>query len=211
MVNKLTIETMYKRDPYKTYYVIKNPKINKDKKKVYGLKNKIVEYKVLDWDNKVVNFKKVNDNNKSYPEIISFDKRYPDAENEVLVETKKKKTTKIDTMGIFTDPLMARYHKLIRLHRLAESMQGLYVSLKNQKDNQPTAENKKNKKKTDSDDSKGNVIASEAEQEIKEGVVVKKDLLKLKDVKNYFKQIQDTNYFDELEEIQANNPSLATK
>ena len=81
MVNKLTIETAYKQDPYKSYYVILNPQIDTKAKKVYGLKIKQVEYKVRDWDAKVINFEKVNKlKDRKFPNIIPFDKRFPDAE-----------------------------------------------------------------------------------------------------------------------------------
>ncbi len=237
MVNKLTIETAYKIDPYKSYYAIINPQIDTKAKKVTGLKIKHVEYKVKDWDDKVIRFEKANLlKDKKFPAIIEFDKRYPDAENEVHVERaskkeakdadkdkKKKKKVKYDSFGIFIDTEMAHYNKLIRLHRLAEDMSGIYKSLKKQKetDAEKALESDscedgscgaKGIKPTDSGaDSKGNVVDKEAEKDIKKGLDADKIKISIEDVKSYFDSIQETEYFTQLEEIQANNPSLATR
>lgn len=236
MVNKLTIETAYKHDPYKSYYVILNPQIDTKAKKVSGLKIKHVEYKVKDWDQKVIRFEKVNLlKDKKFAPIIEFDKRYPDAENEVHVERaskkapktddtdkKKKKKVLYDSYGIFIDTDMAHYNKLVRLHRLAEDMSGIYKALKKEK---ATAEEKAKEapscadgscgtgvKPTDSgEDSKGNIVNAEAEKDIKDGLDGKKIDLSIEDVKSYFDAIQETEYFDQLETIQANDPSLATR
>jgi hypothetical protein len=219
MVNKLTIETAYKQDPYKSYYVILNPRIDSKTKKVNGLAIKSVEYCIKDWDTKEIRFEKVNKmRDKRFPNIICFDKRFPDAENEVYadrVSTAKKKPKKIDSYGIFIDAEMAEYNKLIRLHRLAEDMSGIYTALKSKenKKNEVTPTNETDGvKPTDSGaDSKGAVVDKEAIKDIEEGISADKISLSSEEVKNYFLAIQDTNYFDKLEEIQANNPSLATR
>lgn len=229
MVNKLTIETAYKIDPYKSYYVILNPRIDTKAKKVHGLKIKHVEYKVKDWDDKIIRFEKVNLlKDKKFPSIIDFDKRFPDAENEVHVERaskkskkkskKKKKSVMYDSFAIFIDAEMAKYNKLIRLHRLAEDMSGVYKALKKQKEGLEASEcedgtcDSKGVKPTDSGaDSKGNIVNKEAEKDIKNGLDADKIDLSIEHVKRYFDSIQETEYFDKLEEIQANNPSLATR
>jgi len=217
MVNKLTIENAWKQDPFKSYYVIQNPKIDKKKQKISGLSIKYVEYRVKDWDDKFVRFEKVNKlKNKRFADIISFDKRYPDAENEVYAEKVSKAKTKPDTYvsyGIFIDPQMATYHKLIRLHRLAEDMAGIYKALKNNEinsvDNETNNSLKSKKKKTDTSD-KGEVISKEAEDDIKSGVS-NKVTFSIDEVKKYFEEIQNTDYFTKLEDIQIENPDLATK
>ncbi len=217
MVNKLTIEAAYKLDPFKSYYAIQNPRVDKKSKKMTGLTIKHVEYKVKDWDAKEVRFEKVNPlKNKRFPDIINFDKRYPDAENEIYAERvskAKKKPELVDSYGIFIDTDMAKYNKLIRLHRIAEDMKGIYLAMKKQKDQaenpQPMDESTA-VKPTDSDDSKGAVVSKDAEKDIKEGVIAKVDLT-MDEVRSYFDSIQDTDYFEMLEDIQANNPSLATR
>ena len=217
MVNKMTIEAAYKLDPFKSYYVIQNPRVDKKGKKMTGLTIKSVEYRVKDWDSKEVRFEKVNQlKDKRFPDIINFDKRYPDAENEVYAERvskAQKKPEVIDSYGIFIDTKMAKYNKLIRLHRIAEDMMGIYKALKKQKegaDKQPE-EISTAVKPTDSDDSKGSVVSKEAEKEIKEGVDANKVDLSMDEVRGYFDSIQDTDYFEMLESIQADDPSLATR
>lgn len=221
MVNKLTIETAYKQDPYKSYYVILNPRIDLKTKKINGLQIKSVEYCIKDWDTKEIRFEKVNKmKNKRFPDVINFDKRNHDAENEVYadrVSVAKKKPKKFDSYGIFIDTEMAEYNKLIRMHRLAEDMSGLYQALKKQEDKKTTIGNEDTNKDagvkpTDSGvDSKGAVVDKEAIQDIKEGISADKISLSAKEVKGYFVAIQDTGYFDKLEQIQYNNPSLATR
>jgi len=216
MVNKLTIESAYKLDPFKSYYVIQNPRVDKKNSKMLGLTIKYVEYKVKDWDTKVVRFEKVNPlKDKRFPNIIDFDKRYPDAENEVYAERvskAKKKPEAIDSYGIFIDTEMATYNKLIRLHRVAEEMKGIYGSLKKLSVSAEANEDTSTAvKPTDSDDSKGAVVSKDAEKDIKSGVEAKKVGLTMDEVKGYFEEIQETNYFELLEDIQLNNPSLVTK
>ena len=219
MVNKLTIETAYKQDPYKSYYVILNPRIDSKTKKINGLTIKSVEYRIKDWDTKEIRFEKVDKlKNKRFPEVINFDKRYPDAENEVYadrVSSAKKKSKKIDSYGIFIDTEMADYNKLIRLHRLAEDMSGLYKALKKQEAKKlevtPTEEDAGVKPTDSGSDSKGAVVDKEAIKDIEEGITAEKIYLSSDEVKSYFVAIQETEYFDKLEEIQANNPSLATR
>lgn len=185
MVNKLTIEEAWKHNPNKVYYVIQNPRIDNKNKRVLGLTVKTVEYIVKDWDKENINFEKVNkDNDKMFPEILVFDKRYPDAENEVFAERvskAKKKPEVLDSFGIFIDKKLARFHKLVRLHRVAEQMAGVYKSLKEKEQSAITKSENKN------------------------------DTFQLDDVKNYFQTIQDTNYFEELELIQVEYPDLAVK
>ena len=217
MINKLTIESAYKIDPYKSYFVIQNPRLDKKNKKMIGLTIKHVEYKVKDWDAEEIRFEKVDrSKNKRFPEILRFDKRYPDAENEVYAERvskAKKKPDVYDSYGIFLDAEMAHYNNLIRLHRVAEEMMGIYGALKNQKakiENPGEVENTV-VKLTDSDDSKGAIVSKEAEKDIKGGVDASKVDLSMSDVKRYFEAIQDTGYFEQLEEIQALNPDLVMR
>jgi len=218
MVNKMTIEAAYKIDPFKSYYVIQNPRVDKKSKKLRGLTIKSVEYRVKDWDNKEIRFEKVDQSkNKRFPNIINFDKRYPDAENEVYadrVSKAQKKPEIIDSYGIFIDAKMAKYNKLIRLHRIAEDMMGIYKALKKQKEGAEKQQDENistDVKQTDSDDSKGSVVSKEAEKEIKEGVDTNKVDLTIEEVRGYFDTIQDTNYFEMLESIQSDDPSLATR
>jgi hypothetical protein len=198
MVNKLTIEEQWKHNPNKVYYVIQNPRVDKKAKKMVGLTIKHVEYTVKDWDNDEVRFEKVDiTKNKRFPDIIVFDKRYPDAENEVYAERvskAKKKPEIVDSYGIFGDSKLARYHKLVRLHRVAEQMVGIYKAMKGQQE----------KPEVKADDDK---ITKDA----KKGVDASKVKFDLEEVKSYFEAIQDTNYFEELETIQAENPDLAVK
>lgn len=198
MINKDTIAAQWKLNPNKIYYIIQNPRIDSKAKKMVGLTIKSVEYMVKDLDNEEIRFEKVNkDNDKRYPEILVFDKRYPDAENEVyatrLTKAKAKKEV-FDSYAIFGDKKLAKYHKLIRLHRIAEQMVGIYTAMKGQ---QETPE------LNDSDD--------KVTVEAKKGVDVKKVTFTLDEVKNYFDAIQETNYYEELEYIQSENPDLAVK
>ena len=77
---------------------------------------KPVEYIVKDWDKENINFEKVNkDNDKMFPEILVFDKRYPDAENEVFAERvskAKKKPEVLDSFGIFIDKNLINQHNI---------------------------------------------------------------------------------------------------
>lgn len=211
MVNVLTIEAAYALDPYKDYFVIQNPRIDSKKKKVVGKSIKTVKYRVKDWDTKEIRFEKIDiTKNKRFPEIINFDKRYPDAENEVYAERvskAKKKPDVYDSFGIFIDPKSAEYHKLIRLHRLAEDMAGIYKAMKEQ-----GSKKIENEEQKDKDIEKGAVITKAAEKDIKEGMTNTDKLsFQLDEVKSYFETIQDTGYFERLEKIQEENPSLATK
>jgi hypothetical protein len=198
MINKLTIEEAWKHNTNRSYYVIQNPKIDTDKKKVLGLTIKIVEYKVRDWDKTHVNFERVNkDKDKRYPEVLCFDKRYPDAENEVYserVSKAKKKPDIIDSYAIFSEQKMARFNKLLRLHRVAEQMVGIYKALSGQQE-------KPEIKETDDEKTK----------EAKSGIDALKVKFGIDDVKKFFNIIQDTGYFEELENIQAEYPDLAVK
>lgn len=197
MINKLTIEEAWRRDPYKSYYVIQNPKLDRKKKKMLGLTIKFVEYKVRDWDKDAVNFERVNKGkDKRFPEVLVFDKQYPDAENEVYserVSNAKKKPDVVDSYAVFNDQKMARYNKLVRLHRVAEELVAIHGALKGQKDSIEASK----------DD-------SQAAKDAKKGIDVNKINLNLEDIAGYFEEIQATNYFDELEAIQSENPDLAS-
>lgn len=196
MINKLTIESAWKRNPDKIYYVIQNPRIDKKNNKVLGLTIKYVEYKVKNWDTKFVYFERINkDKDKRYPEILTFDKRYPDAENEVLserVSKAKKKPDVLDSYGVFGEKKLAKFHKLVRLHRLAEQMSDIYKAIKNQQE----------KPSVNKDDDKLTI-------EAKKGIDKNKIDFSLTEIKGYFEEIQDTDYFDELELIQTEFPDLA--
>lgn len=198
MVNKLTIDSAWKQNPDKIYYVIQNPRVDTKNKKMVGLSIKSVEYKVQSWDKQNVNFEKINkDDNKRFPDIIVFDKRYPDAENEVYAErvsSAKIKPKAVDSYGIFIDKKMARFNKLIRLHRICEQMMGMYKALKGKQETLDATE-------TDSD----------LVKDIKKGTDTDSIDFSLDDLKNYFNAIQETNYFEELEAIQSEFPDLAVK
>lgn len=196
MINKDTIEAAWKQNPTKTYYVIQNPKIDIKNKKLVGISTKIVKYIVRDWDSKFVNFERVDKNaDKRFPEILVFDKRYADAENEVFVEktTTKKKNNSILSYGIFGDHRCAHYHKLVRLHRMAEQMSEMYKALKGVQE----------KPAIRADDDK---ITKEA----KKGIDKNSVNYSLDDLKAYFEEIQNTGYYDELEKLQTEFPDLAT-
>jgi len=198
MVNKLTIEKQWQQNPNKVYYVIQNPRADKKKQKMIGLTIKHVEYKVKDWDKDEVRFEKIDDlQNKRFPDILVFDKRYPDAENEVYAERvskAKKKPDIVDSYAIFGEAKLAKYHKLIRLHRVSEQMVGIYKALKGNQD-----------KPTENDDD------DKMTKDAKKGVDASKVTFGLEEVKGYFNDIQNTNYFEELEKIQAENPDLAVQ
>lgn len=198
MINKLTIESAYRLNPAKSYFVIQNPKIDPVNKKVLGLSIKSVEYRVKDWDQKEVRFEKVDIlKDKKFPEIIVFDKRYPDAENEVYAErvskAKVKKET-YDSYAIFGDNDMTEFNQLIRLHRLSEELIGIFKALKEKK----LANKDPNYEPTillgDSNSSKKN-----------------KTNASMSDIKQIFDEIQETNYFERLEILQSENPDLVVK
>lgn len=198
MINKDTVEAAWKQNPNKIYYVIQNPKVDKVSRNLVGLSIKTVEYRVRDWDAKHINFERVDKNSdKRFPEIIPFDKRYPDAENEVVtdkVSNAKKKVENFVSFGIFGDKKLAKYHKLVRLHRLAEQMRDIYKAMKNEPE-KPTTNASDNKLTKDA----------------KSGVDKNKVDISADDVKRYFEEIQETGYFEELELIQSEFPDLAAK
>jgi hypothetical protein len=137
MINKQTIAEQWKQNPNKKYYIIKNPKINKGRKKIDGLDIKIVEYVVSSMDSKFVYFEKIDkDKNKRYPNVLPFDKRFPDAENEVFytkdTPTVNKKNC-VDSYGIFNEYKLADFHKLVRLHRISIYLSEMYKFLKTTK------------------------------------------------------------------------------
>ena len=191
MINKNTIENTWKQNPLKIYHVIQNPRIDIENKKVIGLTIKSVDYIVKDWDAKVVNFERCSKmSDKRFPEILTFDKRSADAENEIFAEKVSKVKNKNDVLhsyAIFLDAKLARYHKLVRLHRLAQQLIDIHDMLENEK-------NEKNDTNYD-------------EKNVKyDGGKINFSLIEVKD---YFKQINETNYFDELESIQSEFPDLA--
>lgn len=196
MINRMTIEAAWRQDPNKIYYAIQNPRIDKKNKNIVGLAIKTVEYKVKDWDKDFVNFERINkDKDKRFPEILHFDKRYPDAENEVLAEKVSKAKKKPDILmsyGIFGDKKLAGFHKLVRLHRLAIQMSDIYKALKNKQD-KPVV--------NDSDDN--------MTKDAKKGINVNNVTFELEELKTYFETIQETGYFEELEMIQSEYPDLA--
>jgi len=195
MINKLTIEEAWKRNPDKIYYVIQNPKIDKKNKIIIGLSIKTIEYKVRSWDKEYVYFEK-NDvtKNKSFSETISFDKRYADAENEVYAQKSTdsiEKKQMLTGYAIFGEKKVAIYHKLNRLHSIASDLTGIYKALKGQQGLQPYNLKKEVKEAT-------------------KGIDVNKIDLKLEEVKFYFDLIQNTNYFEEYDRIQSDFPDLAS-
>ena len=195
MINKLTIEEAWKRNPDKIYYVIQNPKIDKKNKIIIGLSIKTIEYKVRSWDKEYVYFEK-NDvtKNKSFSETISFDKRYADAENEVYAQKSTdsiEKKQMLTGYAIFGEKKVAIYHKLNRLHSIARDLTGIYKALKGQQELQPYNLKKEVKEAT-------------------KGIDVNKIDLKLEEVKFYFDLIQNTNYFEEYDRIQSDFPDLAS-
>ena len=196
MINKMTIEAAWKQNPNKIYYVIQNPRIDKKNKRVVGLTIKTVEYKVKDWDAKYVNFERVDkDTDKRFPEILSFDKRYADAENEVLAEkvsSSKKKPDVLYSYGIFGEKKLATYHKLVRLHRVAEQMRDIYKAMKNSQE-KPVI----------------NETDDKTTKDAKSGVDKNKVDYSIEEIKQYFEDIQATGYFEELEQIQTEFPDLA--
>lgn len=198
MVNKLTIESSWRTNPNKIYHVIQNPRVDTKNKKMIGLTIKSVEYKVVSWDKDVVTFEKINiDDNKRFPDNLIFDKRYPDAENEVYAERVSKAKVKpkaVDSYGIFIDKKMAKYHKLIRLHRVAEQMKGIYKAIQGKSEKMELSESD-----------------NETTKKIKESADTNTVDFSLEDVKKYFEEIQNTGYFEELEIIQSEFPDLAVK
>jgi hypothetical protein len=184
MINKLTIEEQWKQNPNKIYYVIQNPRISESKKKLVGLQIKIIEYAVQNFyfTSDVIYFKKIDETkNKRFPTLIKFDKRYPDAENEVFAAidnlTKKKSLRDVDSYAIFNENRLANVHKLIRIHRLAEHISGSYNHLK----------------------SKAQIKKENVEEHNTD----------LEQLKKYFDEIQNTNYFEQLEKIQSEFPDLS--
>lgn len=207
MINKVTVEKAWRHDPNKIYHVIQNPKIDKKKQNILGLTIKSVEYTVRDWDKKFVYFERVDKSkNKRFPEILSFDKRYPDAEDEVFadrVSKAKKKPDYVDSYGIFGEKNQAYYHKLMRLHRLAKELSEIHKVLKGEQDKSCGSCSSENG--CDSCDSDDAMVKDAKKSTDKEKID-----LSLKEIKGYFEKIQDTGYFEELDRIQSENPDLAT-
>ena len=187
MINKLTIEKIWTINPKQRYFVIANPRIDTKSKKLNGIYVKVVEYKVRDWDTKYVYFERNDkDHNKRFPAVIEFDKRSPNAENEVLaakVSKAKKQPTSLQSYAIFSSASVARYCKLNRLHSLATELHGKYTAL-----SQPT-----DKLKMD------------------DATVRKSKSLHKSDIKRYFDEIQATEYYDELERLEIEFPDLAAR
>lgn len=180
MINKLTIEREWMKNPEKTYFAIQNPIIDKTRKKVDGLQIKIVEFKVENFLFTIdfINFVKIDEQkNKRFPSKLVFDKRQPDAEREVYTSlTPKNNISKNDlrTFAIFHDEKIARFHKIVRLHRLSENLLLTYNHLKDKNQD-----------------------------------VDSKTKLNIDVIKKCFNDIQDTGYFEELERIQTDFPDLS--
>jgi len=196
MINKMTIESRWRNDPNKIYYVIQNPKLDSKTKKIRGLTIKTVPYKVNDWDKEVVNFVRV-DNTKDlrFPETLVFDKRSHDATTEVYAERVSnavKKPDSIDSYAIFEEKDQAHFNKLMRLHRFSETIALLHEAQSQTKKEVAISE-------TDSAEIK----------ELKNNVKTKQIKLTADELIEIFNTVQETNYFDELEKIQENHPDLA--
>lgn len=174
MINKLTIENQWMINPNKIYFIIQNPEIDEKKKKLIGLEQKVVEYTVKNFyfTTPFIQFERCDKkNNKRFPEILEFNKQYPDASNAVPHFKKgEKKLTKHVSYAIFNDEKEAKFQKLVRLHRLAEKIQGMFLAYKTEKPD---------------------------------------DLENQELLKQYFDEIQNTNYFEELEQIQSEFPDLS--
>jgi len=174
MINKLTIETQWKLDPNKVYYVIQNPEIDGNKKKLIGMESKVVKYKVQNFYFTIpfIAFERIDkQTNKRFPEILEVDKRIADASNKVYYFKKgEKASAKQISYAVFGTEKEAIMHNLIRLHRLAEKVQGIYLTYKESKSEDTSIT----------------------------------DLFK-----KFFNKIQDTNYFEQLEQIQTEFPDLA--
>lgn len=214
MINKVTIENAWRQNPNKSYHVIQNPKIDKANKKILGLPIKSVEYTVRNWDKDYVYLeRKDKESDKRFPEILVFDKRFADAENEVFserVSKAKKKPDYIDSYGIFTDEKQAKYQKLLRLHRLATDLAGLYKVLKNDQENVcPGCLHDTNCGDTCSSSCNSDVCPSKQVEDAKKEPSKESIDISMDEIKGYFNSIQETNYFDELDKIQSENPDLA--
>ena len=220
MINKITIERRWRTDPNKTYHVIQNPKVDKKTKKVRGLTHKVVDYKVRDWDGKHVNFERVDKTqNKRFPEVLVFDKRFPDATNEVYCERVSKAKNKpdaIDSYAIFEEKDQADFNKLMRLHRFAEAIADLYeLETKKIQDAKNQGKVYKSGEKKTSSKPKQNANATEKPPEMNTGDTKKsrkrKEVLNLSadELADIFETVQNTNYYDRLEELQVTRPDLA--
>lgn len=181
MINKITIEEMWKKNPQKIYYAIQNPTILKKQKKLIGIDIICVPYQVISWDNKNIKFKQLNKINL-FPAIIFFDKQFYNAENEIILNKDLYDDQNLHffdtTYAIFKEEKIANYNKLSRLHALALKLTEMHNSLKNHK---------------------------------KVSITHNSHIdLTIQDIKNFFEEIQNTNYFDELLMIQTQFPDLST-
>lgn len=191
MINKTTIEKQWRNNPNKLYHMIQNPKLDKFTKRVRGLSIKTVAYRVRDWDNNNVNFERVDKTtDKRFPEILVFDKRFHDATNEVYYE---RKTDVVDSYAIFEDQNQAYFNKLMRLHRFSETITIMHANLTKSKTQELTIE----------------VDDSYKIKELNNTVDRKPFKLTGEELIEVFNSIQDTNYYDKLEEHQTNHPDLA--
>lgn len=216
MINKLTIERRWRTNSNKTYFVIQNPKVDTTTKKVRGLHNKIIEYRVRDWDGKVVNFERVDKTkNKRFPEILVFDKRFPDATNEVYCErvsTAVKKPDALDSYAIFEEKDQADFNKLMRIHRFGEAIADLHEAetkkiqkAKNQGKVYKSGTSNP-KKKTSTEQKPPELNTGDTKKRGKKKEVLNLSLEELEDI---FEAVNATNYYDRLEEIQDKHPDLA--
>ena len=218
MINKLTIESRWKTNPHKTYFVIQNPKVDPKTKKVRGLHNKIIEYKVRDWTGKVVNFERVDKTkDKRFPEILVFDKRFPDATNEVYCErvsTAVNKPDAVDSYAIFEEKDQADFNKLMRIHRFAQAIMGLHEDetkkiqkAKNQgRIHNPGTTKTPSKQKVNNTDKSPEMNTGDTKKRVKPKEVFNLTVEELEDI---FETVDATNYYDRLEEIQEKRPDLA--
>ncbi len=193
MINKITIENQWKNNPNKLYFVIQNPKINKTTKAVSGLPIKTVAYKIRDWNSSEIYFERV-DKTKDlrFPEIITLDKKYHDASNEVFHERKNNPLV-IESYAIFEDQNQAYFNKLMRLHRFSENISALYEAQAKSNTNEITI----------------TVEDSYGIKAMNNNVDKKPVKLTGKELEKIFDLVQNTNYYDKLEEHQNNHPDLA--
>ena len=98
----------------------------------------------------------------------------------------------LDSYAIFGEKKLANYHKLVRLHRLAEHLAGMYAAIKENKN--------------------VSIIDEQAEKLAKKLKMDTKSIdisFELDEIKGYFESIQATEYYDELERIQTEFQNLA--
>ena len=121
MINKTTIAKKYNINPNMSYYAIKNPLMDLKKKKIKGLKEVIVEYQVKEINKDKIIFKKIkNKKSKSFPKLINFDIRLPNAEDEIIEKDK--------SYALFTSKDVAYFEHYNRLYLIASEISNLLSS-----------------------------------------------------------------------------------